>query len=226
MRDPVEILGQFIRNERLEKLRQVASNRTAALTLVFDRVHHAHNISAVIRSADAFGVRDIHFVGERLDRNTGITLGAEKWVRIHTHASAEEAVRKLQDQQYRLVVTAAPASSPNNAESAGQRESIPIHALPFSERLAIIFGNELGGVNETFQRAASYLTHIPMLGFVESFNVSVAAAICMFCSTINVADGQRQVTTLSEQEQSELLGVWLRADIKGADDILARHRES
>lgn len=222
MRDPVEILGQFVRSERLEKLRQVASNRTSALTLVFDRIHHAHNISAVIRSADAFGVQDMHFVGERLDRNTGITLGAEKWVRIHSHASAEDAVKALQEQHYRLAVTAAPSSNSNN----GHRESIPIYALPFAERLAIVFGNELGGVNETFQLAATYHTHIPMLGFVESFNVSVAAAICMFCSTITVANGQRQVATLREQEQAELIGLWLRADIKGAEDILARHNVS
>ena len=215
-----EVLEQFLLPSRLERLNQVAENRTNSLTVVLEEVHNPHNISAVIRSADAFGVNKVHFIGSSLDYSRGISLGTERWIRTIKHKSATDAVKVLKDDGFSLVVMQPELDEAHN----GQKKSIPINELPFSEKLALVFGNEHKGVSEELVKAADYSAFIPMYGFVESLNISVACAISLFCSTISDAKNERQTKKLGDTELRELKNEWLKKDLKGSKLILERFK--
>ncbi len=211
-----EILKSFLDPRRLQRLEDVARNRTSTLTVVLDRVHNAHNISAVLRSADAFGLSDVHVIGE-LEVSQGIALGTNEWLRIHQHQSAGEACTKLMDDGFQLVVTA-PEPQADRLPKTGAA-SLPVYELPFHKKLALVFGNEKSGVSQELFEAATLHAFIPMLGFVESFNISVACAICLFCSTVGISGSNRRVAVLDEEERQRLMSEWLMRNFRHADRI-------
>ena len=217
-----ELLKSFLDPRRLERIERVASLRTDSLTVVLDRVHNAHNMSAVLRSADAFGLRDVHVVGE-LDIADGIALGTNHWLNIHLHASPSEALRVLKADGYSMVVTA-PEDQRDRAPGV---QSLAVFQLPFEKRLAMVFGNEKQGVSPELFAAAEYHAYIPMFGFVESLNISVAAAICLFASTVQVGPGRR-VHPLPDPDREQLVSEWLRRNFDYADKVdreLARRKQ-
>lgn len=217
MEKPKELLlERFILADRQARMRDVASKRTRSLTIVLDEIRNVHNISAIIRTADAFGVLDVHLLYKEFDSSKGVTQGAERWLKIHKHESAEKLIDQLRTQGFKIV-TLAPK---DNIE--GGKPSIPIFALPFSEKLALVFGNEKNGVGEIFQKAADYSAYIPMFGFVESLNVSVACAISLFCSSVSGAKENRQVTCIDSAEQEAIYASWLLKEVPKADLVLER----
>ncbi len=207
-----ELLANFLLPERLEKLESVLNNRTENLTIVLDNIKNYHNISAVIRTADAFGVNKIHLVAGNFEYTSGISLGAEKWLEIEKHKSSESVIKNLKEQGYKLVVM--------QPESFDARTPMAVNELPFEEKLALVFGNEKNGVAQEFKDSADIFAFIPMYGFVESLNISVACAITVFCSTIPKAKTARRVETFSEEKKTSLKSRWLKQDVKNSDIIL------
>lgn len=210
-------LEDFVTPERAQKFEQVASQRTRNLTVVLDRIRNYHNISAVIRSADAFGVNDIHLVGSRFEYTKGISKGTERWIDLHHKEHAEDMCKTLKEKGFSLVVLQPEVRNSPYAHLT----HLPVFSLPFEEKLALVFGNEKHGVSEVFMQEATYGASIPMYGFVDSFNISVACAITLFCSTISNAEAGRRVTPIGEKEKSELKDRWLRDNVKNADRILS-----
>ncbi len=204
-------LQEFMLPQRLERLESVLEERTRSTVIVLDHVHNFHNISAVIRTADAFGINDIYLVGEDFEYSRGISLGAERWVDLKKYNSAKESSAALIADGYQIVVL-----QPQNKEGT----NTPVFELPFSEKLALIFGNEHSGVSKEFIEAANYRAFIPMLGFVESLNISVAAAITMFCSTFSDASATRQVQPLAEDDKDEIKKKWLKNSVRHSEAIL------
>ena len=210
-----QALENFVLPERSKRLREVAANRTNQTTLVLEEIRNAHNISAVLRSADAFGIRDLYLVGNKFEYSSGISLGTERWVNILTFDKAEQAARELKNKGYELAVMAPPSLAPAGPQLA-------VHEMPFEKKLALVFGNEVDGVSQAFVSQADYFSYIPMLGFVESLNVSVAAAITLYCSLLSSCKFGRKAKGLDEAEEEELVLSWLRQDVKCADKILTR----
>ncbi|MCB0345422.1 MAG: RNA methyltransferase [Bdellovibrionales bacterium] len=204
-------LEQFILDKRRERIDTVLKSRTRSLTVVLDRVHNAHNISAVIRSADAFGIQDIHYLGDHLDLSSGITIGADRWVDVHKYNSAADLLNCLKQDAYEIVVLMPPD------KLRGEIPSFAVHNLPFDRNLALVFGNEKEGVGPEIVRAATMSAFIPMNGFVESLNISVAAAITLYCSTLG--DRTRK---LGETEKAQIKDRWLREEVRGSEAILKR----
>ena len=220
-----DLLKSFLDPRRLARIETVAAQRTSRLTVVLDQLHNSHNISAVLRSADAFGLRDVHIVGN-LDVSQGIALGTDDWLRIHLHETPEAARLFLEKEGFDLVVTA-PEDQGGRATAEGVK-SLPIFSLPFQDKLALVFGNEKAGVSKELFAVAKYHAFIPMLGFVESLNISVACAISLFASTVRISERERQVDPLDEGERQELVSEWLRRNCKYADRVdreLARRKE-
>jgi tRNA (guanosine-2'-O-)-methyltransferase len=214
----LKLLEPFVLPSRIERFRNVAAARTDALTVVLDRLHHEHNISAVVRSADAFGLRSIHVVGPPAQIHSTISIGSERWVDIHTHDSVEKVVMALRAAEYKLVVLQA-------ADKSGREVTCPVYRLPFNEKLALVFGNEKDGLAEQFITEADIIAHIPMLGFAESLNVSVAVAISIFCSTLSGAQPLRQTLPISPDAQEILVGQWLHQDVRAAELIIKRAQD-
>lgn len=216
----VDILSRYLTPSRHERLRAVAAERTKYCTVVLDGVKNEHNISAVLRSADAFGLAEVHYVGSQFAHAKGITLGADRWLDLHLHQTSEAALDTIRSRGFSVAVLQAPDSP-----SAGSRRSVPITELPFERRLAMVFGHERDGVSQEFREQADFFAHIPMYGFVESLNISVAAAICMFSATLAPTVPTRRSPRLSKDEQSELLSYWLHRDIKHAEKLIAAAKD-
>jgi tRNA (guanosine-2'-O-)-methyltransferase len=199
----------YVLPERLTRFKRVASHRTESLTLVLDNVYHEHNISAVIRSADAFGLNSIHIIGERIKLNHNISLGSEMRLEIIKHDTVNNAIDCLKNLDFKIVVTKPICET----STTNEIKYTPVFNLPFEQRLAIVFGNELKGVNDDFLNNTDLFTYIPMFGFVQSLNVSVAAAICLFCSTISNSKPIRRVSLLNRDKQEKLVEKWLHNEL-------------
>jgi tRNA (guanosine-2'-O-)-methyltransferase len=197
--------SKWPRTERRQaRLRHVLEKRQPDLTIVLENVHDVHNASAVLRSCDATGVLAVHLVytdeppPERaFNRTTG--AGASKWIELYRHGSIEECYRALREQGFRILTTALRA------------ESKSIYEVDFTAPVAIVFGNEQRGVSEEAGALADGALHIPMMGVVESLNISVACAVTLYeAARQRLAAGHYEHPRLPEETFSTLYGEWLK----------------
>ena len=220
--EQAHLLEQFLTAERLQRLDASLETRTSSLTVVLDQIKNHQNVSAIMRTADAFGLTAVHFVGGPVfDYSPGISLGSERWLSLERVQTAEESVSGLKNKGFSLVVLEpfedyAKATGSNPAGKI----SVPVTDLPYEKKLALVFGNELQGVSPVFREHADYLAYIPMKGFVESLNVSVACAICLFCSTIAPTVLAQRTAALQVSEREQLRKRWLAKSVKRSDIVL------
>lgn len=158
---------------RQERVRGVLERRQPDLTVVLENVHDPHNVSAVLRSCDAVGVLRVHLIytfeqppGGVFARTT--SASAAKWVETERHASVADCYTALRATGYAILATAL-------AES-----SIDLYAADLTRPTALVFGNEMRGVSPEAAALADTLVAIPMMGMVESLNVSVACAVTLY----------------------------------------------
>jgi tRNA (guanosine-2'-O-)-methyltransferase len=199
----IAALSPVVTTERLQRIKQVVEARTDNLAVVLDRIADPHNASAVLRSAEAFGVQNVHaIVGEQsFLAARGVAKGTERWLDVARYQSALECARRLKAEGHEIYVAA-----------MGGRASLDdLKRIP---KLAVAFGNEHRGVSEDLREVADGTFSIPMRGFVESLNVSVAAAITMQTLT----DGRRP--GLDPTRRRELLARFLMNSVRNADRVI------
>jgi tRNA (guanosine-2'-O-)-methyltransferase len=206
---------EYVTPERRVRLADVLSRRTRRIAVVLDDVRQSHNVSAVLRSCDAFGIQDVHVLEpvEPFDPSTRIALGAQRWLTIrreHGEGAARRGIAHLKDRGYRIVATVPPGEN-----------SIPFDTLSLDRPLAIVFGNEKDGISSEMSAAADLLTTIPMCGFVESLNISVAAALLVHSLSTRLRR-TRDDWRLTKAELDELLFEWTRKSIPAVDLIEQR----
>lgn len=164
----VDLLAEYLTEERRARIEKVLDGRTYSLATVVDGLHDVGNISAIMRSAEAFGVQPFHVIaGERFKLSTRTTQGAEKWLDVHKWRSPAACAAHLKDLGYWLVATHVDATSAT------------LEDLDFTESTALVFGNEAEGVSAAMLGLADERVAIRSPGFAQSFNVSVAAALCL-----------------------------------------------
>jgi tRNA (guanosine-2'-O-)-methyltransferase len=167
-------MGGFMREiteQRKQRIREVLSRRQPDLTLVLDNIHDPHNVSAIFRSCDAFGVPWVHlyYTTEsfpELGRKS--SASANKWVEQRRHSQPEELMDGLQSQGFAVF-----------AAGFGPR-SVPLPQCDLTRPAAIILGNEHRGASPELAHKVDGELFIPMQGMVQSFNVSVAAALILY----------------------------------------------
>jgi len=167
--------------ERVRRIREALDKRQPDLTIITDNVHKPHNISAIIRSCDAFAVPELNVVwhGERYRVYRGRTMGSHKFVTVNTHDDVVKGINQFKEKGYQVV--AAHLSD----------KAIPHYEVDFTKPTAILMGAEKYGVSEAASNAVDQHITIPMEGMVESLNVSVAAALIL-----SEACRQRQIAGL------------------------------
>ncbi|HOX25840.1 MAG TPA: RNA methyltransferase [Candidatus Krumholzibacteria bacterium] len=172
-------LRAVIRPRRLDRMEQVLARRTRRLTVLFEDLYDPHNASAVMRSAECFGVQDIHVVERerRFRPHTRVVRGAARWLTVLRYGSIDEAAAALRAGGYALVATTVDPASP------------PIDAVSLDRPLAVCFGTEEVGLSPAALAAADLRVHVPMVGFTESLNVSVTAALCLRALTERLRAG-------------------------------------
>ncbi|NOH63871.1 tRNA (guanosine(18)-2'-O)-methyltransferase TrmH [Vibrio sp. RE88] len=174
--------------ERYNRIQQVLKSRQADLTFCLEEVHKPNNVSAVIRTADATGIHKIHAVWPNDMRTLSHTsAGARNWVEVETHDSIDKAVTELKDQGMQILVT-------NLSDTA-----VDFREIDYTKPTAIILGSEKIGASEEAKQLADQDIIIPMIGMVQSLNVSVASAVIMY-----EAQRQRQAAGMYDNQVSNL----------------------
>ena len=156
--------------ERFARINSMLDNRQPDLTLCLDKVHKTNNIAAVIRTADAVGIHQIHAVWPEIEmRVSGNTAsGSQQWVKSIAHNKMSDAVTEFRRQDMQILATNFSATA------------VDFREIDYTRPTAIILGNERDGVSPEGIASADQHVIIPMIGMVQSLNVSVAAALIMY----------------------------------------------
>lgn len=156
--------------ERFNKIKACLDRRQPDLAVITDHMHKPHNVSAVMRTCDATGVFSFHAVmpeDETFRARSGIAMGSDRWLDINVHSHITAAMQSLKRDGFRIVAVHKSNRSGNFRE------------IDYCQKTAVLFGAELFGVSEEAADLADDHVSIPMQGMVESYNVSVAAAIVL-----------------------------------------------
>ena len=158
---------------RQERVEGVLARRQPDLTVVLEDVHDPHNVSAVLRSCDAVGVLGVHLIYTLEEPPVGAfarttSASAAKWVECHRHDSIEACYAALRNEGFLVLATAV------------EPGSVDLYEVDLSRPTALVFGNEMRGVSDRARDLADGRIAIPMLGMVQSLNISVACAVVLY----------------------------------------------
>lgn len=209
----IEYLSTFVTQERLELLEQKINQRTQQLTLVIEDVFQSRNISAIIRSADCLGIQDIHVIENKnkfiLDKT--VSAGSGKWTHIIRHNNkknnTKNCINNLKKEGYQIIAT-----TPHNTNIS--LEEINIR----NNKIAILLGTELTGLSNEAIKLSDKRMGIKMVGFTESLNISVCAAICSY----HLIDRMKKETSswrIKKEARLNIMLNWLRNSIKSSSKI-------
>jgi len=213
----MEYLEQFVSEKRRNLFRKVLNERPRHFTVAIEDIFKPHNASAVVRSCDVFGIQDIHIIEDKYKfyASKMIAKGAQKWLDISIYKkqgsnNTLDCISNLRNNGYKII-----AATPHN-------ESCLLEDFDVSQKSAIFFGVEKAGLSEDVMNNADGFIKIPMVGFTESLNISVAAAIILqnFNERLKKSDINWQLTEL---EKSEKYLDWLEKSIKSIKKIKAQY---
>lgn len=186
--------------ERYRKFRAVLEKRQPDLTVIADHIHKGRNMAAIRRTCDAMGVPRMHAVipeGFKQKRFAGTTQGTHKWVELVKHRTLESCLEETKRQGMQLCV----------ADLSAQ--SVDFREVDFTRPTAILMGAEITGPSEQARDMADIHFHVPMLGLVESLNVSVACALILAEGIRQRQDkGMLDKPAMSEAEMKRLAFEW------------------
>lgn len=156
--------------ERFERISNTLDRRQPDLTICLEEVHKPHNLSAIVRTADAIGINRVHAVWptERMRMSGGTATGSQNWVDVHQHNTIQEAIAELKSQGMQILAT-------NLSETA-----VDFREVDYTKPTAILLGQEKFGITPEALALADQDIVIPMVGMVQSLNVSVANATILY----------------------------------------------
>ncbi|APU69699.1 TrmH family RNA methyltransferase [Christiangramia flava] len=208
-------LQELLTPRRRQLFEQVLTNRTNFFTVATQDVYQLHNTSAVIRSCDVFGIQNIHVIEERMPKRIDkeIAMGAQKWVDVQRYSATKDCLHTLRKKGYRIVAT-----SPHE-------DAVMLDDFDISTPAAFFFGTEREGLSQEILEEADSTLKIPMVGFTESLNISVSAAIILQ----SVTEKMRRSNLpwrLSAAEKFQIELAWTKKTIKNSDQIIERFHNS
>ena len=207
----LQYLEEYLTENRKKRFSQVLDERTKHFTVAVEDVYQLHNTSAVIRSCDVFGIQEVHIIEEinrkRIDRE--IAMGAQKWVDLNRYNNVKDCIKSLKNQGYQIVAT-----TPHT-------EDCLIQDFNITNKSCFFFGRETEGLSDEVLDAADVFLKIPMVGFTESLNISVSAAIILQDVTSRLKASKIN-WQLSEMEKAAKRLDWIKKTIKSYDEIVKR----
>lgn len=205
----LEYLAQYVTDNKKDLFEVILSKRTKNLTIVLEDIFKAHNASAVLRTAECMGIQDVHVVEQRnpYDYNPYVLRGSGKWLSLHKYDQTSQNMKvcfdRLKSEGYQMIAT-----SPHEY-------AVDYADLELTEKTAVIFGTEETGISEYVKENADGFVKIPMMGFTESFNISVSAAIVL--EDFNRKIRKKFPFQLSEDEKSTLRLEWYKKVVSRID---------
>ena len=205
-------LLEMVSDHKKELFTEIIQNRTRHLTVVMEDIYQSQNASAVLRSADCFGIQDVHIIENKNEYtlNPQVALGSSKWLNLYKYNASDNntlmAYKELRSRGYQIVAT------------TPHMKHVNLDDLDISKKTALVFGTELMGLSDVAIENADIHMKIPMYGFTESFNISVSAALCMhhLSEKIRKSDVDWQLTS---QEKQDVLLNWARAVVKSSAEV-------
>ena len=166
----LELLEPQLTTERQERIRHTVQGRTCNVVPVLEDIYDRGNVSAVLRSAEALGYQCAHVIeiGEKFKTSARVTQGADKWLDVKKWKSTGECVAELKRLGYLIIAT--------HLDSKAK----PIGEIDFTKPTALVLGNEKDGISKEMIDSCDETAIIPMHGFVQSFNISVAGAVSLY----------------------------------------------
>lgn len=205
-------LETYITENRRQRFNSVLSNRTQHFTVATEDVYQLHNTSAVMRTCDVFGVQELSIIEEqnvkRIDRE--IAMGAQKWVDLNRFNTAKDCINYMKNEGYQIVAT-----TPHNDDSLLQDFDI-------SKKTCFFFGRETEGLSQDVIDSADCFLKIPMVGFTESLNISVSAAIILQHVTTKLKSSNID-WQLTEEERNAIKLDWIKKTIHSYDRIVEHY---
>lgn len=165
----IEKLEPLLLEERVEKLKKIVSQRSAHVVTVLENIYDRGNVSAVMRTAESLGFFKFLLIepeGSKFKAANRVTKGAEKWLDVDVSRSVKESIAALKAKGYLVAGTDLNATH-------------ELSQVPLSQPVALVIGNEKDGISEEMKAEVDIRIKIPMVGFSQSFNLSVASALCL-----------------------------------------------
>lgn len=203
----------FITAERKNKFLRFIDYRTRYLTIVLEDIYQPHNASAVLRTCDCFGIQDVHIIENRnkYQVNPDVALGASKWLSLKKYNQLENntisCIEELKNKGYKIIAT-----TPHEQDFTPE-------TLPLDSPVALVFGTELAGLSREALSLADGYIKIPMVGFSESLNISVSAAVLIHTLSERLRSAPVR-WQLQEDEKTEILLSWVSNSIKKSELII------
>jgi len=191
---------KFKTEKRLEKIKKVAAARQFSLRVVLENIHDPHNVSAIFRTCDAVGVPqvDLLYTVEEFPKISKVSsASSKKWVERKRYNSTKECIKQLKEDGFKIYGTILS----DKAED--------IYNLDFTEKIAIVMGNEHRGISEEIIEACDKHIYIPMRGMIQSLNVSVATAVVLYeAQRQRMLKGMYNKSELSNDELEKMIDDW------------------
>lgn len=190
--------------ERFAKIRRALSRRQPDLTVLAENTHKSHNIAAILRTADAVGLHEMHAVSEtgELRRHHRVSGGSRKWLPVVLHESTSAAIAALREDGFRLL-----AAHPDT-------DARDYRKVDYTRKTALILGSELNGISDTARAAVDEFVAVPMEGLGQSLNVSVAVAIILYeARRQREAAGMYESSRLPEEQFQRELFEWAHPEM-------------
>lgn len=208
----LKYLESFITDNRKETFNKVLNERTRHFTIILEDIYQPHNASAVVRSCDIFGIQDIYAIENKFINKVSrhVAKGSQKWLNINRYKedgnNTKACITDLRSKGYQIIGTTP------HTESC-------LSDFDVTKKSAFVFGAEKDGISDYIKQEADGFLKIPMVGFTESLNISVAVAI-----TLNDVTARLRKTTvdwkLSTEEKRILYFEWIKNTIKNPDKLI------
>jgi tRNA (guanosine-2'-O-)-methyltransferase len=197
----IDTLATQITPERFARMQQVLAQRTRHLAVGLEDIFQGHNAAAVLRSCECFGVQEVHCIESRnkFKPNDEVSMGAAKWLDINHYATTEECLTSLKASGHQIVAMTLAAPS------------IPLAEIPLDKPTVLLFGTEEQGLSATAHELADIRAYIPMVGFTQSFNISVSVAVSL--QTLFHRLHAMPNWKLATAEEEALLLKWLKLTV-------------
>lgn len=209
----VAALGLTLGDERRQRLDAVAAARLAGVVVVLEDLRDPHNGGAVLRSCEAVGIHEVHIIEsrERFRTSGKITQGCDKWLEIVGHEQPEGCIAALRERGFRLCAAVPGATT-------------RLEDLDPQVPTAFLLGNEHAGLSATARAACDVEFAIPLAGFSESLNLSVATAITVYthCTRRRAALGR--TGDLDEAALLALRARFYARDVRGGPALIEHYR--
>ena len=208
----LEYFEGYLTDKRKQTFKDVLSQRTRHFTVVLEDIYQAHNASAVVRTCDIFGVQDIHAIENKYTNKVSrhVAKGSQKWLNIKRYRedgdNTTACINHLKKEGYQIIGT-----TPHN-------NSCMLQEFDITKKSAFVFGVEAEGISDIVKDNADGFLKIPMVGFTESLNISVATAIILQDVTTKLRESTIN-WQLTDQEKKVLYFDWVKKTIKNVDKI-------